>query len=161
MTHKRMLWSLIALTLSLVGCDHGTKIAARAWLDEPVTFAHHIVELRCTENHDSAFSLTRALAIPDRPHTLAMIAALMLLVVAAMWWRRRGTASMLEHVGFACVVAGALGNVSDRLMRGYVVDFIYVRPWPFYFNVADILVVLGAAFLMLAPRVSPNATHST
>jgi signal peptidase II len=160
MTHKRRLWGLIALTLSLVGCDHGTKLAAQSWLDAPITLTS-FVELRCTQNHDSAFSLSRALAIPDRPHVLAALAGLVLLVVAAMWWRRRGAATLLEHVGFACVIAGALGNVSDRLMRGYVVDFIYVRPWPFYFNVADILVVVGAALLILAPRMNPRATHST
>jgi signal peptidase II len=61
---------------------------------------------------------------------------------------RRRRAAWPVHAGFACIVAGALGNALDRAARGHVVDFIHVRFWP-VFNVADILVVAGLAILIL------------
>ena len=46
------------------------------------------------------------------------------------------------------VLGGALGNYSDRAVRGYVVDFIHAAHWP-VFNVADIWVTLGGLALLL------------
>lgn len=46
------------------------------------------------------------------------------------------------------MVAGAIGNVADRVARGHVVDFIHVRFWP-VFNVADVLVAVGVGLLAL------------
>jgi signal peptidase II len=46
-------------------------------------------------------------------------------------------------------VAGAAGNVIDRLARGYVIDFIHLSHWPI-FNVADALIILGLVALGLS-----------
>lgn len=58
----------------------------------------------------------------------------------------------LENIAFSLVLAGALGNLLDRLMFGYVVDFLdfnlgFYR-WP-TFNIADISIFIGAALLIL------------
>ena len=47
------------------------------------------------------------------------------------------------------VTAGAVGNYLDRILRGYVVDFMHVEHWP-VFNVADIYVTLGVALLAIS-----------
>jgi signal peptidase II len=50
------------------------------------------------------------------------------------------------------VLGGALGNVIDRVMHGYVVDFIYFnwRTWDFpAFNIADTAISIGAACLLI------------
>jgi signal peptidase II len=52
------------------------------------------------------------------------------------------------------VVGGAIGNVADRLLRGYVVDFIHLHRWP-VFNVADIAVTVGAILLGVAMTRRP------
>ena len=53
----------------------------------------------------------------------------------------------------ACILAGAIGNVVDRLVRGYVVDFLQFHwhdRWYFpAFNVADTAITIGAACLIL------------
>ena len=74
------------------------------------------------------------------------------------WFVARKRATRTQHVGFALVLAGALGNVVDRAARGYVIDFIHLTRWP-VFNVADIAVVAGMTLLMLAAlRRTPPAT---
>jgi len=56
------------------------------------------------------------------------------------------------------VVAGLLGNLIDRVFRGYVVDFVDLRFWP-VFNLADSLVVIGViwlAFVILKKDLKEN-----
>ena len=55
----------------------------------------------------------------------------------------------LTDIGFSLVLAGALGNVIDRIDRGYVIDFIHLSYWPI-FNVADVCVVFGLIALGLS-----------
>jgi len=61
-------------------------------------------------------------------------------------------ATRAVRLGLVLILAGALGNLGDRLFRGYVVDFIHVSHWP-VFNVADICVSVGAALLLWAQWV--------
>lgn len=55
----------------------------------------------------------------------------------------------LLRYGLLLVLSGAIGNVIDRALRGYVVDFLEVTfiKWP-VFNMADIYVVVGACFIL-------------
>lgn len=46
-------------------------------------------------------------------------------------------------LGFSLIIAGAIGNLTDRLRLGYVVDFFDFRIFP-VFNIADMSVVFGA-----------------
>jgi signal peptidase II len=143
-------WLLILFTALLVGCDHGTKLVAEKALGQrgPLRLVRGVLDLRYTENHDTAFSLTRSLDFQGKPAALGALALLALGAVVLFWWRRRH-ASRLEHVGYGLIVAGAVGNVLDRITRGYVIDFIHIHHWP-VFNVADILVALGVGALALA-----------
>ena len=61
---------------------------------------------------------------------------------------KRRQANRSERAAYALLLGGALGNMLDRLARGYVVDFIHLHHWP-VFNVADVLIVIGAALLLL------------
>ena len=69
-----------------------------------------------------------------------------------VWMRRHPQTERLMAVGLALILGGALGNVMDRVGRGYVVDFIdfYWGNWHFAaFNVADMAISVGAGVLML------------
>lgn len=140
-------WLLMFLTLGLVGCDHATKAAAQAALEHhrPLSVVPGLLDLRYAENRDTAFSLTRALHLPDKPLLLGLVSLLVLAGVLARWWQRR-RAAQVEQLAYALIVAGALGNAIDRLARGYVVDFIEIHRWP-VFNVADVAVVAGGLIL--------------
>jgi signal peptidase II len=144
----RLRLAIVLLTLSLFGCDHATKVAAHASLShgEAINVVSGILELRFAANDDTAFSLLRTFGIARTPGLLLAASALALVGVVAMWVASRKRASRIQHVGFALVLAGALGNVVDRAMRGYVVDFIHLTRWPI-FNVADIAVVAGVILL--------------
>lgn len=151
--------AIVLLTLSLFGCDHATKAAAEAALSQgrAVSVVSGILELRYTTNPDTAFSLLRTFGVERTPGILVAAAALALVAIVGVWIASRKRASAAQHVGFALVVAGALGNVVDRAMRGYVVDFIHVTRWP-VFNVADIAVVAGMMLLGLCALLPRKET---
>jgi len=70
-----------------------------------------------------------------------------------LWWLKQTERNqVLLPVAFAFILGGALGNVYDRMMFGYVIDFIDVYygsyHWP-AFNVADSSIFIGAALLII------------
>jgi signal peptidase II len=150
MARRVMPWALLLLTLCLVGCDHATKFAARAGLENrrALQLVPGVLDLRYAENHNMAFSMLRSLDFDGKPMLLALMASLTLVVIAAIWWKRR-SAPMIDQVAYALIVAGAAGNLIDRIHRGFVIDFIHLKHWP-VFNVADVLVVVGGALLVIS-----------
>ena len=141
-------WVFLLMILSLVGCDRATKAAAEATLEPsgPVSLVKGVLELSYVQNHETAFSLSRFLDVPGKPLVLAAIALFATLAIAVAAYRRRGQASRMEQVATSLIVAGAAGNLLDRLRKGYVVDFIHLQHWP-VFNVADVLVAAGGILL--------------
>jgi signal peptidase II len=72
--------------------------------------------------------------------------------VFIIWMLRSHAGQRLFSFALACILGGAIGNVVDRLMHGYVVDFVQLhwRGWYFpAFNVADSAITAGAACLIL------------
>ena len=72
--------------------------------------------------------------------------------VFIVWMLRSHGAQRLFAFALALILGGALGNVIDRLLHGYVVDFIQVHHAGWYFpafNIADSAISVGAALLIL------------
>jgi signal peptidase II len=100
---------------------------------------------------------------------LALVAgSLIALGLVLYYFVRTPAAERGTKLALSLILAGALGNQIDRLVRGYVTDFLdlYVgsRHWPF-FNVADSCITIGAVllFIMLLirkPVCSPSSSES-
>lgn len=77
--------------------------------------------------------------------------ALLVLVFLVGWLARMRSNERLKAIAVALILGGALGNMLDRMINGYVVDFVdlYVGPyhWP-AFNLADSAICLGALLLI-------------
>jgi signal peptidase II len=87
----------------------------------------------------------------------SLVAALVILVVLV----RLGQRITCTTVALALVLAGALGNVHDRIAYGSVVDFIEVHIFSYHwpdFNVADSAIVVGACLLLLDSLLTKNTS---
>lgn len=140
---------VILLALLTVGCDQSTKHFALHSLQGAPQVLFPGLQLTYTENRDMAFGLLETL-LDERARlwllTFAKSAALVLGV--AYYVRRRRVSSTTERIGLGLVLAGAAGNLIDRVRFGYVVDFLQMPYWP-VFNVADVAIVLGIGLLAL------------
>jgi signal peptidase II len=103
----------------------------------------NIVKIYGTKNYGAAFSF-----LSSRPQHVALLSfALIILLFVVI----RQTEDGLFNIALNLVLAGALGNFLDRLMHGFVVDFIKPLFISFpVFNVADISITIGAIISCIA-----------
>jgi signal peptidase II len=87
-------------------------------------------------------------AVP--PWVLIALAAA--ICVGVLYWVIRIPQPRIAMISAGCVIGGALGNVIDRIIFGYVLDFLNMSCCgirnPFVFNVADIFIFIGAIGLI-------------
>jgi len=117
--------------------NHLTLFSRRALVEGWVWLAH-------SRNPGIAFSFFRDMPALVRLPLLVAAAATGIAVAASMALR---TKDELMRLAAVLVMAGAVGNLGDRLMNGGVTDFILIRWFPFVFNVADVAITVGAVLL--------------
>jgi len=139
---------LVIALLLLVGCDHATKHVAKGELEGkgPRDLIRGVLDLRYAENTDVAFNVLRAVPERVRVPLLAITGAVAVIGLLGVLLLRRGGTGF-ARAALLLVTAGAVGNYLDRIVRGYVVDFVHVPHWP-VFNVADAYVTVGAILLV-------------
>jgi signal peptidase II len=117
-----------------------------------------ILDIVYLENTGAAFSILAQASGWQR--WFFILLALGVSLALMIWLRRIRADQTLLAVGLSLVLGGALGNVIDRVLHGYVVDFIFFhwRTWYFpAFNLADTAISIGAGCLLLdAFRESGN-----
>ena len=138
---------------ALIGClllvvlDQFTKVLALQNLkgQEPITIIPDVFQLLYVENRGAAFGI-----LQNKQWVFLIITAI---VLAALIWalpRMSRERHFLPLRLCLCFIgAGAVGNMIDRIFRGYVVDFFYFKRIDFpVFNVADIYVTTSAIVLI-------------
>jgi signal peptidase II len=144
------LWLWLALALLVLVLDQLTKwlIVGQFVLGDsrPITSFFNLVR---AHNPGAAFSfLAQAGGWQRWLFTGIGLAASALMI----WMLRAHPGQKLFGFAIACILGGAIGNVIDRLVHGYVVDFLdfHWAGWHFpAFNAADSAITLGAACLLL------------
>ena len=132
----------LVLTIILTAIDQISKYFALTLL-KPVgniTFIEGFMDFTFVENRGAAFGI-----LNGRVWLLLVIAAVICIVIIAAMLKMPNTKEYKWlKWSLMLILAGAIGNVADRLFRGYVVDFFeftFIK-WP-VFNMADIYVVIG------------------
>ncbi|MBB3397575.1 MULTISPECIES: signal peptidase II [unclassified Rhizobium] len=89
------------------------------------------------------------------------IVGMRLIIVAfVIWlWNRTDKQRTFAHLGYALIIAGALGNLIDRFLYGHVIDYIlfHTKTWSFaVFNLADSFITIGAGCVILDELIQPK-----
>lgn len=138
-------WLALAL-IAIVAADWITKFLVQNHLR--LYSRHAVIEgwvwLSHARNPGIAFSFLRDL--PDHLRLPILAGAALVGIVLASRIALQ-TQDALMRIAAGLVVAGALGNLGDRVINGWVTDFIQVRWFPFVFNVADVAITVGAVLL--------------
>lgn len=139
---------LLLLLLGTIGCDQATKRWAHASLAQSParSYLGDLITLEYSENA-GAFLSVGATWPPRARLMLFSAGAALLLVFTAVALLSDGR-SHASIVGVTLCVAGGVSNLSDRVSRGLVIDFLNVGIGPVrtgIFNVADVAILAGVA----------------
>ncbi|WP_200953593.1 signal peptidase II [Rhizobium sp. Root483D2] len=128
--------------------DQAIKAAVELWLPygESVPVLPFLA-LHRVYNYGVAFSLFSGV------ERWAIIGLRIVVVAFVIWlWRKTPADRFLTHLGYALIIAGAIGNVIDGLVFGYVIDYVlfHLPAWSFaVFNLADSFITIGAGAIIL------------
>lgn len=139
------------LSVAVVALDQATKFLVTRFL-ELYERVEVLPVLNFTQLHNTgaAFSLLAGADGWQRWFFIGLAVTVSTALIVWLWRLPRG--GKLLPVALALILGGAIGNLIDRALHGYVIDFIHVH-WgdAFFpaFNIADSAITIGAALLIL------------
>lgn len=129
----------------LVLLDQVSKVFMQNFLEygNSVAILDGVFHLTYVENRGAAFGLFENMQV------FFIIVAVIVTIVGLVYIHKSET-SKLAKISICLIIAGAIGNLIDRVKMGYVVDFFDFRfIWNYVFNIADIFVVIGTLLLCI------------
>jgi len=136
---------ILAVALLVFGLDQATKFLVVQYIPlyESWSFFPALAKLfkfTYITNTGAAFGMFPQLG------GVFMIVAIGVILAIVMFYRHLPTTNFWVRLSLGMQLGGALGNLVDRMTRGFVVDFIDIGFWPI-FNLADLTIVLGVTIL--------------
>jgi len=150
------------ITALIFVLDHLTKVLVSSWLEEGSSSYEVVpgyVRLAHVHNSGIAFGFFADFQSVFKPYVLAAMAVVAVIVVI-LYSARMPSQRTLLQVALAVTLGGILGNFTDRLLHGFVVDFIELHwqdayHWP-TFNVADSAITIGIGLLLIDTIKNPE-----
>jgi signal peptidase II len=143
----------LSLILGVIVADQFTKLLVKRLLPlhESRSIIPNLLDFTHVQNTGAAFGLLNAADFPYKSLVMIVIAGVALVAIT-LYARQLGTHERLSRIGLALILGGALGNLTDRALSGYVVDFVDVY-WGqahfWAFNLADAAISIGAVLVLL------------
>ncbi len=131
------------ITLILVLCDQILKILVTNLIpfNDSVPFINNLLYITNIKNYGAAFG------IMQNTRFLLIGFAVLALVLIYFTFIKGKKLNKLEIISYSLLISGIIGNLIDRIIRGYVVDYVefHLFNYPFpIFNLADACIVIGA-----------------
>ena len=142
---------VLFLTLPLYALDQITKYLVLRFIDpyQPRTIVHGFFDLVHVTNSGAAFGSFR------NNNGFFIALSCIALVVVTLLLMRKEPHDPWRRVALGFLLAGVLGNLTDRLLHGHVIDFLlfnlhirFADPWP-AFNVADSCICIAVVCFMI------------
>ncbi len=153
------------LALCIIISDHATKWLVRIGLDPsgPIDIIPGYLRLSYAHNSGVAFGLFDNVESAWKPFILAAMAVVAVAVIMVYSSRASRDRTLLQ-LALAITMGGIIGNFIDRILRGYVIDFIEFHihetfHWP-NFNIADSAITIGIALLLIDTLKNPSTSGS-
>ncbi len=148
---------LSIIIILMAGC--ATDQFSKHWASENLKnhptriFVKNVLELGYTENHGMVFGINNR-HDNNFSRNILLIIRIILSIGLSIYLVINRKKTLLFHVPFLLILAGAIGNVIDSLRFGHVIDFIHMHlgnilDWPFLYNLADAYVCIGMGILIV------------
>ncbi len=136
-----------------VAVDQFTKFLALTYLTygNAIEIIPYILNLNIVRNRGSAFGMGQNWP-PIFQKTVLLVLPVLAIIIISIILIKNIKSHRLMIVGFSLILGGAIGNVYDRIMNSYVVDFIELHfkqyHWP-NFNFADTIICVGVGLYVI------------
>jgi len=134
------------IILAIFILDQASKLYAVRMLSasESIPVIKNVFHLTLVYNTGAAFGIFRS-----QSHLFIVVAVLSVFFILFLVTRKAHAFNSFEKTALYFILGGTLGNLTDRLRLGHVIDFIDLRVWP-VFNIADSFITVGAIMLALS-----------
>lgn len=141
------------ITVPVLVADQITKVVVRNLLalHDSREIIPGLLDLTHVRNTGAAFGILNGVEFPGKPLVMMAI-AFGALIAIGVYAVQLGTHERIARTGLALILGGAIGNLIDRAVHGYVLDFVdvYYGDAHFWaFNVADAAISVGAALVLI------------
>lgn len=136
------LTKITLITACLLAIDQMAKYFAKGLVEKPIILVGNFLKLEYAENTGIAFSLP----VPYPFIIISNVFLIGLLIYLAI--KELDLSNVLAKMATSLLVAGGLGNLIDRLIHGFVIDFISIYKYPF-FNLADAYIIIAVLLLVV------------
>lgn len=149
--HRRApeLW----LSAFVVVADQLAKafVRAKVPLHDSISVISGLLDITRTHNSGAAFGMLNSVEFPYKPAVMVLV-GLVALTAVGLYAATLPAEQRVARLGLALILGGAFGNLIDRALTGYVVDFVdvYWHDYHFWaFNVADSAITVGVVLMLL------------
>ena len=153
---------LVALLVSLITLDQVSK----AWIYKNFEVfqsleVFYFLNFTFVKNYGFAFSFLNDASLNLNALIGVLIFFICLYLAYFIFFKiHQGSLLKNQMLSFSLILAGGLGNLLDRLMYGYVIDFIDITFNPYVFNLADSYVTIGLImYVIFSLKSKPNENN--
>lgn len=143
-----MIIIIIIISIILLCIDQISKLLVVNLLTktDSITIIKNFFYLTYINNDGAAFSILVGKRI------FLILIAVLVIVMLIRYIKKNNIQNKLELVSISLIIGGSLGNLMDRVIRGYVIDFLDFKIFNYnfpIFNLADTFIVIGVILLLL------------
>jgi len=139
---------IISIIVILILLDQISKILiVNNLYEKSIKVIPNILNFTYVENRGASFGIGQ-----DFTNGFIILNIIIIIVLGYFFIKNKDKFITFSKISYLSVMAGGIGNLIDRLVRGFVVDFIDINnlfEWP-VFNIADIYIVLGCIGIMIS-----------
>lgn len=137
----------LVITILLVLIDQIVKILVERhmFFGDTISIIDGFLHLTYVQNRGIAFGIFQG-----KVDIISIATVIAIIGIIVYFFKNVKKSNLFEKAAYVFIISGAVGNMIDRLTRGYVVDMIdFIGIWSFVFNIADVYINLGVILLLL------------
>lgn len=141
-----MIYYLIGI-VGLVALDQLTKIQIENnfFVGDTIEIISNFFHITYVQNRGIAFGVFQG-----KINAISIATTIAIIGIIIYFFKNFKKIEVIERIAYMVIISGAIGNMIDRIFRGYVVDMLDFRGiWQYVFNLADVYISIGVALIFL------------
>lgn len=141
-----MIYYLIGI-VGLVALDQLTKIQIENnfFVGDTIEIISNFFHITYVQNRGIAFGVFQG-----KINAISIATTIAIIGIIIYFFKNFKKIEVIERIAYMVIISGAIGNMIDRIFRGYVVDMLDFRGiWQYVFNLADVYINIGVALIFL------------